>query len=379
MDNRETVYNLIKYSLFEEEFEPSESIAWQDIYREMKDQAIAGLVGNWLSPSIVGDEKVYTTWTASVMRQVAFFYRILKEQKDLVSLLESEKIPFVILKGAAAALNYPTPEFRAMGDVDFLVKRSDFQFAKKLLIENGYTLTEDDEGVFHHAEYRKNGIVFELHNRVSGVESGSDCEYYCNFFENGLESAIKGKIEQFEFPMLDTLHNGMVLLLHMKHHLNGGLGLRQVIDWMMFADKFLDDETWEREFKPILEKVGLDKFAKTVTKMCQLKLGLKKDIHWCGDVSDKTCLGFLNFVMSMGNFGRKAAGQKNRPNGVISGFGSVVKLMQMNGELNWEACRKHKALKPFAWIWQAGLFVKIMGANACLKRGMRALRENVKS
>ena len=53
-----------------------------------------------------------------------------------------------------------------------------------------------------------------------------------------------------------------------------GLGLRQILDWALYVDKALDDDAWEHTFAPAVRRLGLERLAITVTRMCQLYLGL---------------------------------------------------------------------------------------------------------
>ena len=73
--------------------------------------------------------------------------------------------------------------------------------------------------------------------------------------------------------------NGIVLLSHIRQHLESGLGLRQIIDWMMFVRSYLNDEMWFSSFHEKAQRTGLESLAVITTKMCQKYLGLtKKDL-----------------------------------------------------------------------------------------------------
>ena len=61
--------------------------------------------------------------------------------------------------------------------------------------------------------------------------------------------------------------NGLVLLDHVRYHLQGGLGIRQIIDWMMFVHANLNDETWETGFAQLARGAGLETLAVTMTSM----------------------------------------------------------------------------------------------------------------
>ena len=82
--------------------------------------------------------------------------QILYAQDELVNLMEQHQIPIVILKGIAAAMYYPMPEYRSMGDVDFLVWEKDYRKAFDLMKKNGYVLAEpEDSEDYHYALEKK--------------------------------------------------------------------------------------------------------------------------------------------------------------------------------------------------------------------------------
>ena len=133
--------------------------------------------------------------------------------------MDEAGIPFVILKGNAAAIYYKHPEYRKMGDIDFLVPQDEFEHAQKILQENGYQRDNHGENP-RHVGFKKNGISFELHHHFSHRDM--DIE---DIIIDGLNNRVIGKIGDHEFPMLPSEANGLVLLDHMKAHLKGGMGL----------------------------------------------------------------------------------------------------------------------------------------------------------
>ena len=378
----DAINNLIKYYSFEITSKLNEDIDWDEVYKEMASQSISGLAISYFEKTAFPPQPVGEIWKNSILKQAVSYYRMLEEQKKLVSLLNAHNISFVIIKGTAASVNYPRPDLRAYGDIDFYVKKEQFSQSFDLLKDNGYLLTEPYDESFHQAEFHKNGVVFELHNRISGVD-GND-ESLRNYFDEGLVYRIEATIDGCTFPVFSPEYNGMVLLLHIKHHLLGGLGFRQIIDWMLFVYKYIDDESWNRTYKPLFEQRNLLKLACIVTRVCQKNFGLNPELKWCKGVSDKVCDEFYEHISHMGNFGNKASEYfdlgKGENNNIIfvSGTRDVFVLLQRNGLLNWKLCAKYKFLKPFAWIYQLLQYVKMMGFKACIQRFKRALKENIK-
>lgn len=123
----------------------------------------------------------------------------------------------------------------------------------------------------------------------------------------------------------------------------------------MYVNKELDDDFWHNEFKNAAKSVGMDKLAVTVTRMCQLYLGLNTDISWCNDADEDLCGRVMKNILSYGNFGRKhSVGIKteNVTTGVRK-YG-LFRYLQMGGELTWNLYHKHRWLKPFCWLFQIG-------------------------
>ena len=163
--------------------------------------------------------------------------------------------------------------------------------------------------------------------------------------------------------MLPKLANGLVLLDHMRHHVRNGLGLRQVIDWMMFVHKELDDEFWHKEFGRAAREKGMDTLATVTTKMCQIYLGLPDSITWCSDADGEVCNELLDMLFVYGNFGKKNIDKHGK--GVHVEYASMgikrmglFKWLQHAGENNWKAYKRHHWLKPFCWFYQSCRYAK---------------------
>lgn len=86
-------------------------------------------------------------------------------------------------------------------------------------------LSHDDEMYERHIAFSKDGVLFEMHRFYSHPDI--DLEGY---IIDGLGSIVTKDIDGHEFPSLPELANGLVLLDYLRHHLETGVGLRQLID-----------------------------------------------------------------------------------------------------------------------------------------------------
>ena len=284
------IFDILKASLFTNETLVFSD--WQLLFEEMKQQTVAALPYN-----ILPEEA--KEWRTYCLRQQGQFVRMMHAQEQLISLLELNGISCVILKGAAAAMYYPYPMLRTMGDVDFLVKRCDLEKTASLLEANGYLLEKDKNSKIHHYSYLKDNITIELHWRLP-IISEQD-ERRLSFFEEGIDHREWHEIDGNKFPVFPNVLNGLVFIFHIDHHLRSGIGLRQIVDWMMYVSR-LSAEDWEK-LQPLLADNGEEKLAKTVTILCQRYLGLPRFIE---DDASLPVDELLSYILEKGNFGRKA-------------------------------------------------------------------------
>lgn len=345
-----TLLELLKQS----QFVSSGTINYDDVdidvlYDEASIQTVLGLIATEIPPEFINEK-----WHQAQFRQKANYIRYCNAEDELVHVLDKEHIPFVILKGNAAAVSYNDPTCRSMGDIDFIVPKELFEKTRKILLENGYLLEKEAEYYTRHISFSKNGYCFELHRCFSHEDINIE-----EFISNGIKNRLTIEVFDHIFPILPKIPNGLVLLDHMRNHLKNALGLRQVVDWMMYVYRNLDDDFWNNEFGPIVIDLGMDTLAKTATRMCQIYLGLPDTITWCKDADENTCQQLMNCILVSGNFGRKN-GQGKAVESVSlnvrkKGF---FRFLQTVGERNWLLYQKHHWLKPFCWCYQLIRYTK---------------------
>lgn len=329
---------LLKSALFDMTPIIPESVNWNKIFESAKAQCIVPLLATSI-PLEYREE-----WNRICFQSKAHFMQMIFEQNTLVRLFRDNNIPLVILKGTAAAIYYPNPILRTFGDIDFYICKEFLERARYLLEQNEYTFELKNE---RHYEYTKHGIEFELHTRFS-------CDYYNDIdpiLLLGMNNSIDYKIINYSFPGLPAKENGIVLLGHIMQHLNdSGIGLRQIVDWMMFVHKELDDSAWEKSFKQLAIDAGLDELAITVTYMCKKWLGLPDEITWCNLADEKVADNLIIRVLDDGNFGQDRAPYESVKK-LIQNEG-IFKYLQRAGMENWALAQSHKLLRPFAWLYQ---------------------------
>lgn len=345
--DKEQIYllELIKASLFGKNLEIPDDVNWEKVFEAAKKQCLVPMI----TCCVPAEHKA--EWSNHSVQFKAYFMQMIYAQNSLVKLLSDNNIPFVILKGTAAAVYYPNPLLRTFGDIDFYVAEDNVEFVLTLLKSNGYIFISNND---RHYEFEKYGIDFELHYKFS-------CNHYNDIDSlilHGLNKTVEYRIDKNCFPGLPACENGLVLLGHIMQHLKtSGLGLRQIIDWMLFVHKELDDSTWESSFRSYAVESGLEKLAITVTAMCKKWLGLSDSITWCNSADEKIVDQFFLRILSEGNLGFDSIPYDTVKRNIETM--GLFKYLQWAGKVNWQLAQKYVVLRPFAWLYQLFRYVGI--------------------
>ena len=350
--NQTALLELLKATLFHAHAQFPADTNWDEVLLEAKHQTVLALA----APSVPKEEA--HKWREYTDQNTAHYIRVLHAQKELIRLLQSAGIPLVILKGTAAAIYYPNPILRTMGDIDFLAPLAQFESARELMEKSGYVVQYGDTEDGRHIGFVKHGVLFEMHRYFSSF--GLNIE---PAIMDGFNRRQNVELLGYEFPMLPTLENGLVLLAHIRQHLleeQYSLGLRQVIDWMMYVRANVNVAGWKDDFRNLTQRYDLDKLAATMTFACNKWFGMPCEVN---DMDEAAVDELFDRIMASGNFSTKrdraelqdkpvqAALQNLRQEGLF-------RYLQKAGEANWIASQRYRTLRPLAWIYQMGRFAK---------------------
>lgn len=137
------------------------NLDWNKIFNESINQAVTGLVFEAIK--YLPDDKrpsrdIYEIWEEESIISVMGNSAIMYAHKELLNIFDNNGIKCSIIKGASAAINYPKPDLRIMGDIDIFVNNKDFKKAQEILIEANYDLVDLGGQVGHEISIIK--IIF---------------------------------------------------------------------------------------------------------------------------------------------------------------------------------------------------------------------------
>ena len=302
-------------------------------------------------------ENIYLRWknvAASVLRKN---FIVAQSQADLIALLNN-KYPHIILKGMAASAYYPNGEMRALGDVDFLINPAQQEEIEEILIQAGYQKSHGDHP--NHVVFRKPGAHLEMHFEVAGVPYGWRGEEVRTFLKNAVFEPQNRVQDIGEFNAPSDMNHGLILLLHMQHHMLGeGFGLRHLSDWAVYVAKTYQESYWEETLIPFLKKIGLFTYTAIMTKTSAKYFSIPCP-EWASFADDETCDEIMRDILTGGNFGRK---DKSRAKSgmLISEHGksgtkhslfyySIKKVHLVTMECNH--VKKCRLVYPMVYVWK---------------------------
>lgn len=365
-ESQQVLLETLKASLFGANPSYPRSVRWDEVIEEAKIHTVLGLIS----------EKIPTNDIACDQNK-AIYIRFIYEQEQLVRLLNSANIPFVVIKGFASAMYYPKPHLRAIGDIDILVTRDRFVDAVDLLESAGYTNKEPKKSSLNnrHMEFLKNGITIELHHHFSSV--GFDID---GILENAISKREYFELNGYTFPVLPTIENGLVLLGHINQHLkNDEIGLRQIIDWAMYLHFAIRSESWEKSFLSVAEDTGFLTLAAYVTDICNRYLGLPESLCICRDVHDDLSECLLQIIMASGNFGRRedlvGVNDERRVRYIVLGIRNkgFFSYFTSVGFEKWKYGNKGIILAPVAFVY--GVFYALFNGIVTFLRNRSVTRQ----
>ena len=351
------ILSLVSNSLFDVPYEVPKDVDWEAVFEEACVQAVLPLalfrVKALLPDSI--SEIVNRLINKVISKNLQNEYN----HEYTHSILKKAGVPYVFLKGYASAEYYPNPEYRSMGDVDFLVAKEDMEKADKILINEGFS--KRTENHICHVVYQRADAHLEMHFEAPGVPEGNTGELVREYLKDIFSSSVILNIGKGQICVPDKFHHGLVLLLHTAHHLTGeGIGLRHLCDWAVFVNSFSNGE-FENLFRTKLRKAGLWNFARLLTQLSVVYLGLPRQDWAMTDVDEEFLKQMIIDIFSGGNFGIKDNTRKHEAIIISSrgknGVGNsslqkqFIKTVNDIIYLKWPLSKKHKILLPFGWLF----------------------------
>ena len=240
-----------------------------------------------------------------------------------------EGIPVVLVKGQALAQDYPDPERRQPGDIDLLLLPSSYEAAKAILLPKATKVLEEERVVWHQG-MRFHSIEVEIHGSISTLMSRKLDRQLSALLEEQFDGRTfpAVSIGGAEIPVPDADFNAVFIFVHFLHHYwAGGVGLRQLIDWMIFVT------VHKREIHPVilekrLEDLGLLRIWKVFTGFAQEYLGCPEEkLPLAATPDSRKNDRIWRYIRRCGNFGKNVDRSRKKESYLVRKVHSFWRLV----------------------------------------------------
>ena len=173
----QVLLKLISNSLFDTKHTfQDNNIDWDSVIKESVLQSVAIIAFAGIKKAKEIPSKTYCYFWKTALSISTKSLHIHGNHAVIDKLFCENNIDYSILKGCSSAYYYPRPDYRSMGDVDFMIKEEDYAKTNSLLLQNGFKRWS--RNTKHHIVYTKKNIHIELHLQPAGVP---DKGKYSNF------------------------------------------------------------------------------------------------------------------------------------------------------------------------------------------------------
>lgn len=262
------LFSLLRNEIFgtplpKEVQEPTEDELAQ-LYQLARRHDLAHLVGDalyknkWLPPNSPTGEKLQKAQVSALYR----YARMERERFQLFQAFEANSIPFVPLKGLVIRPLYPQPYLRTSCDLDILVHPEDLDRAVAYLVTSLGYKTDGQKAAHDISLYSPSGIHLELHFSIRSTIDYLDTVLF-RVWDYAIPCTEKGAEHKLT-PAFFMFHQ----IAHMvSHFLNGGCGIRPLLDLKLLLGQMPFDET---SLYVLCCEAGIDTFYEQVKTLAQV-------------------------------------------------------------------------------------------------------------
>lgn len=336
----------------------SESIKldYQKLFDLANQHQISALIYNQIYNFDDFPEEIKQRWKRDALKINAFQTRKTMKILQVYRQFLKQKLKVLIVKGLVCRSLYPQPDNRQSNDEDLYVQKEEYGAVKEILLKNNFTVVSDSNDVTTFID-PVSGLSIELHTALFSSESKAYGNYQ-RYFDQAFDECIVHRIDGVEVYSLEYTQHLLFLILHfVKHFFHGGVGIRQVVDIVMYSEAYGDKVDWDRLYDILKDLniyvliTSLFAMAHDLLEFDYTKIQVPEDI----DKSDYQDL--FDDIMDAGIFGQSSSERIHSAtitlNTISDGKTSVLKsifpsLKEMQGKYRY--LNKYPVLLPFAYL-----------------------------
>lgn len=329
----------------------------KELYKLAKEHQVSSMIYNQIF-KFDFDAQLKQYWKREAIYSVSIQTMKTESFLNVYKKLREKNLNVLVVKGLVLRNIYPIPDNRPSNDEDLYVDKSQYEQTKQVFIDNGYIIVKesDEETALAHSS----GVSIELHTRLFSEENkayGNYQEYFKDVFED-TQTHIINEVEVLSLN--HDLHYLYLIMHFIKHFFHGGIGVRQILDMIIYAETFGEYIDWNKIYS-ILEKNQVLHLYENVIAIAQDHLGFDTTkVTLPKDYKKEACdyQALLDDIIDAGVFGQSTMERKHTATMTLNalsdhGKSNVFKsifptLAEMKGK--FEYLNKYPCLLPIAWF-----------------------------
>ena len=252
MEELLVICKLVRMAIFETEEAIPAFVNWPMVFAEAGINGVSAIcyeAVKHLSADRQPDFDLMLRWDLSSQMIREGFHRRHEVLQELRALLEDRGIAMLLLKGETLADNYPQPDLRESGDVDFIA-RPDFGACNAFVESLGIEIKSQEK----HTSFVYKGIHFENHTLEPTGGYNRIHHRTVKLLKDSMSEAVQPPDGCLE---LNPVTQAIFIVKHTAQHIcysGGKIALRMLLDLALLLRRYPDIlDKWE----PGLRRVGV--------------------------------------------------------------------------------------------------------------------------
>lgn len=329
---------------------------YSKLYELSNQHQISALIFNQIYSFDDFPVEIKQIWKRDAIKINAFQTRKTMKILHVCKQFSKQNLKVLIVKGLICRSLYPQPDNRQSNDEDLYVQKEEFEIVTEILLRNNFTIVSKSDDVTTFID-PISGLSIELHTALFSLESKAYGNYQ-RYFDRAFDECIVHRIEGVDVYSLEYTQHLLFLILHfVKHFFHGGVGIRQVVDILMYSEAYGDKVNWDRLYD-ILKELNIYVLITSLFAMAhdQLEFDYAK-IQVPEDIDKSDYQDLFDDIIDAGIFGQSSSERIHSAtitlNTISDGKTSVLKsifpsLKEMQGKYKY--LNKYPVLLPFSYL-----------------------------
>ncbi len=347
MNTKYYFIQIIRSYILSEKIDSDENIDWDEIFRLAQIHSVQAIL--YMAVDKL-DEKppIYNALKEQFLRSVNISALQEAGMEQVIKKLTSENIDHMLMKGYILRNYYPDKEARTFGDIDFLINECDREKSHKALLDIGFKYDEEAYNKYVWT-YNKGVLHIEVHTDIIYEKLFNDFDYI-GYFREKADNKVLINGNTYELKKEDHF---IYVLVHLaKHFYNAGVGIRMILDIVVFIQKYgktMDFNYINKE----LSYIKLKDFSNTIFYICKKYFDTNIE---CTPVDNDKAEQIMRYIIDHGVFGfdekdiQGITYKKNGDNRIKLLFNKIFPSYDIMSNLYPWFRNGKKYMLPYAWI-----------------------------